>query len=312
MQIIHNIPDLVPEPCIATIGFFDGVHRGHRYLIEQVKEEAAVRGIRSALITFSVHPRKVMNAEFCPELLTTQDEKLALLAETGVDYCIVLDFTPEISQLTAREFMTDLLKARCQVQGLVIGYDHRFGHNRSEGFEDYCRYGEAIGMKVIHAQACLYEGIHVSSSAIRTYLHKGDVGMADLCLGYDYFLDGTVVGGYQVGRKIGFPTANLKVEDPDKLIPADGVYAVHVSFDGVTYDGMLNIGHRPTMNNGTHRSIEVNILRFHSDIYEKTIRLSFVKYLRPEIKFDSIDALVEQMRKDQEEVEILFDINKKS
>ena len=149
MQIIRDTSAITPEPCVATIGFFDGVHAGHRYLIQQVKEIAAAKGLRSALVTFPVHPRKVMNVEYHPELLTTPEEKISLLADIGVDYCLMLDFTPEISRLTAREFMTQLLKERYQVKYLVIGYDHRFGHNRSEGFEDYVRYGKEIGIEVI-------------------------------------------------------------------------------------------------------------------------------------------------------------------
>ena len=264
MQIIRNIPGVLPEPCVATIGFFDGVHMGHRFLIEQVRELAAARGLRSALITFPIHPRKVMNADYRPELLTTSEEKLALLEEMGVDYCFMLDFTREVSHLTAHEFMSDILRDRYRVQTLVIGYDHRFGHNRSEGFEDYCRYGSEMGIEVSRARACVCDDLHISSSVIRKMLHQGEVDRAARCLGYDYFLDGTVVSGYQVGRKIGFPTANLSVDDPDKLVPADGVYAVHVTFDGHTYNGMLNIGTRPTIGNGPERSIEVNILHFHS------------------------------------------------
>ncbi len=145
MQIINDTSAMIPEPCVATIGFFDGVHTGHRYLIQQVKEIAAAKGLRSALVTFPVHPRKVMNATYHPELLTTPEEKINLLAGTGVDYCLMLDFTPDISRLTAKEFMTQVLKERYQVRYLVIGYDHRFGHNRSEGFEDYVRYGQSIG-----------------------------------------------------------------------------------------------------------------------------------------------------------------------
>lgn len=305
MQLITNIPATPPEPCVATIGFFDGVHRGHRFLIEQVKEVAAVRGLHSALITFPVHPRKVMNADYRPELLTAPMEKTELLAETGVDYCMMLDFTPDISRLTACEFMTHIVRDRYQVRCLVIGYDHRFGHNRSEGFEDYCRYGQEIGMDVVLAQACTYKDLHISSSAIRNFLHRGEVDQATICLGYNYFLDGIVVSGYQVGRKIGFPTANLSVDDPDKLVPADGVYAVYVFIDAKCYKGMLCIGHRPTLDNGA-KSIEVNILHFHSDIYGKDIRLSFVEYLRPELKFDSIDELVIQMHKDEEMVEALL------
>lgn len=313
MQIIEDSSAIIPQPCVATIGFFDGVHSGHRYLIQQVKEIATAKGLRSALVTFPIHPRKVMNTDYRPELLTTPEEKINLLSETGVDYCLMLHFTPDISCLTAREFMTQILKERYQVKCLVIGYDHRFGHNRSEGFEDYVRYGKAIGIEVIRARACTNNieigtanHIPVSSSLIRTLLHEGEVDSAARCLGYEYFLDGIVVGGYQVGRKIGFPTANLSVDNPDKLVPADGVYAVWVTFDGKTYMGMLNIGVRPTINNGSNRTIEVNILHFHSDIYDKFIRLTFVKRTRPELKFDSIDELIAQLHKDAEEVEALL------
>lgn len=313
MQIIPDNSAIIPEPCVATIGFFDGVHAGHRYLIQQVKEIAATKGLRSALVTFPIHPRKVMNADYRPELLTTPEEKISLLAETGVDYCLMLDFTPEIAHLTALEFMTQILKERYQVSCLVIGYDHRFGHNRSESFEDYVRYGEAIGIEVIRAQAYsknieigTEQNIPVSSSLIRKLLHQGEVDIAARCMGYEYFLDGTVVGGYQVGRKIGFPTANLNVDNPDKLIPADGVYAVWVTLDGNTYMGMLNIGKRPTIDNGPDRTIEVNILHFHSDIYDKSIRLTFVKRTRPELKFNSVDKLIAQLHKDAEEVEALL------
>ena len=313
MQIIRDISAIKPEPCVATIGFFDGVHAGHRYLIQQVKEIAAAKGLRSALVTFPVHPRKVMNATYRPELLTTPKEKISLLADIGVDYCLMLDFTPDISQLTAREFMNRLLKERYQVKCLVIGYDHRFGHNRSEGFEDYVCYGKEIGIEVIRAQAYTSDieigttrNIPVSSSLIRKLLHEGEVEIAARCLKYEYFLDGTVVGGYQVGRKIGFPTANLSVDDLDKLIPADGVYAVWVTFDGKTYMGMLNIGVRPTIDNGPNRTIEVNILHFHSNIYDKFIRLTFVKRTRPELKFSSIDELIVQLHKDAEETEAIL------
>lgn len=313
MQIIPDNSAIIPKPCVATIGFFDGVHAGHRYLIQQVKEIAAAKGIRSALVTFPIHPRKVMNADYRPELLTTPEEKISLLAETGVDYCLMLDFTPEIAHLTALEFMTQILKERYQVSCLVIGYDHRFGHNRRESFEDYVRYGEAIGIEVIRAQVYSNniktetgQNTPVSSSLIRKLLHQGDVDIAARCMGYEYFLDGTVVGGYQVGRKIGFPTANLNVDNPDKLIPADGVYAVWVTLDGNTYMGMLNIGKRPTIDNGPDRTIEVNILHFHSDIYDKFIRLTFVKKIRPELKFNSVDELIAQLHKDAEEVETLL------
>lgn len=313
MQIVRDTQAMIPEPCAATIGFFDGVHAGHRYLIEQVKEIAAAKGLRSALVTFPVHPRKVMNAAYRPELLTTAEDKVSLLATLGVDYCLMLDFTPQVSRLTAREFMERILKERYQVKCLIIGYDHRFGHNRSEGFEDYVRYGQEIGIEVIRARAYTEEiaigtdhHVPVSSSLIRKLLHEGEVDIAARCLKYAYFLDGTVVGGYQVGRKIGFPTANLRVNNPDKLIPADGVYAVCVTYDGKTYGGMLNIGVRPTLDNGTNRTIEVNIFHFDSDIYNKSIRITFVKRTRPELKFSGIDELIAQLHTDAGETEAIL------
>ena len=301
MQLLYGTSDEELKPSVATIGFFDGVHLGHRFLIEQVREAATVRGLASSVITFAIHPRKVIQPGFHPELLTTCDEKTALLADTGIDYCFMLDFTLDLAQLSAKQFM-EILKKYYRIQALVIGYDHRFGHNRSEGFEDYVRYGQEQGIEVILAQAFSNKDITVSSSAIRRLLLEGDVSEAANCLGYHFFLDGTVVEGYHVGHKIGYPTANLRVDDPEKLIPADGVYAVYVFLGERKYKGMLSIGYRPTLNNGTDRSIEVHIFHFNEDIYNQPMRISFVRRTRSELKFDSIDELIEQLRKDAVEV----------
>lgn len=301
MQLLYGTSDEELKPSVATIGFFDGVHLGHRFLIEQVREAATVRGLASSVITFAIHPRKVIQPGFHPELLTTCDEKTALLADTGIDYCFMLDFTLDLAQLSAKQFM-EILKKYHRIQALVIGYDHRFGHNRSEGFEDYVRYGQEQGIEVILAQAFSNKDITVSSSAIRRLLLEGDVSEAANCLGYHFFLDGTVVEGYHVGHKIGYPTANLRVNDPEKLIPADGVYAVYVFLGERKYKGMLSIGYRPTLNNGTDRSIEVHIFHFNEDIYNQPMRISFVRRTRSELKFDSIDELIEQLRKDAVEV----------
>ncbi len=297
MKIGDRFSDDCPK--IAAIGFFDGVHRGHRFLIGQLCATAAERGCASAVVTFPVHPRKVMQPEFCPQLLTTRREKEELLSATGVGYCLMLDFTPELACCPAYDFMA-LLKERHRIQGLVIGYDHRFGHNRSEGFDDYVCYGTQLGIEVLPAPAYRCEdGSEVSSSRIRRLLCSGNVSGAAQGLGYDYFLQGTVVGGYRVGRTLGFPTANLRVDEADKLIPADGVYAVRVTVDGRQYGGMLDIGCRPTLDNGPDRSIEVHIFDFRADIYNHPLRLSFVQRIREELKFASVDELVSRLRKDE-------------
>lgn len=288
-------------PCVATIGFFDGVHRGHRFLIEQVREAAAVRGWESAVVTFRQHPRRVMRADFSPRLLTTCDEKLELLEATGLDRCLLPDFTPELSRLPARDFMS-LLRTGYNVRALVIGYDHRFGHNRAEGFEDYVRHGQELGMEVLLARAYyINDKEEVSSSSIRRLLDAGDVGTAARLLGYRYFLQGTVTEGHHVGRTIGFPTANLHVNDPDKLVPADGVYAIRATADGTDYGGMLSIGLRPTLNNGTDRTIEAHLFGFRGDLYSRPLRLSFLSRIREERKFESVEALAGQLRKDERE-----------
>ena len=288
-------------PCVATIGCFDGVHRGHRFLIEQVRREAQARGLHSALITFPVHPRQVMQSSYCPQWLTCLPQKKELLQQEDADYCILLPFTRELSLLSARKFM-ELLRIRFNVQALVIGYDHRFGHNRSEGFEDYCRYGKKLGMEVVHAQALVEDGVSISSSLIRNLLKEGDAMRANRYLGYRYYLDGQVVSGYQVGRKLGFPTANLQPSCTDKLVPKEGVYAVYAYAEGKRYAGMLNIGHRPTVDNGTERSIEVHIIGFEGDLYQHSLRVEFVQYLRPEQKFESIEALIAQLNQDKEAI----------
>ena len=308
-QIVHPA---AATPAVATIGFFDGVHRGHRYLIEQVCEAAAERGLASAVVTFPIHPRRVMQSDFHPQLLTTCDEKVRLLERAGIDACIMMDFTPQLAALSARQFLA-LLKEQYRIEALVIGYDHRFGHNRAEGFAEYAAYGQELGMEVLPARAYYLNrsegqgaGSDVSSSGIRRLLQAGDVKAAAQALGYRYFLQGRVVGGYRVGHRIGFPTANLCVNNPDKLIPADGVYAVWADVDGHRYGGMLCIGTRPTLANGSDRSIEVHLFDFQADIYERPLTLSFVQRTRDEQKFASVDLLVAQLHRDECEIRALL------
>lgn len=300
MNIIGDTYPQALPPTVATIGFFDGVHLGHRYLINQVKIAASQCGWCSSIITFPIHPRQVIQSDYQPQLLSSPEEKIELLSQTGVDNCILLPFTRELSKLTAWEFM-QLLYDKYKVRMLVIGYDHRFGHNRAETFEDYCRYGRELGIHIMQASAYTQEQDKVSSSAIRRALQTGDIRTASKFLGYHYYLEGTVVGGYKVGRKIGFPTANLRVDFPNKLIPSIGVYAVYVYVNGEKHKGMLNIGYRPTINNGTDLSIEVHILDFQGDIYHQKMRIEFIEFLRPEEKFHSVDELILQMQKDKKD-----------
>ena len=298
----------MPE-LVATIGFFDGVHRGHRFLIDRVIEEAQRSGMSSAVITFDRHPREVLQTDYQPDLLSTLDEKLLLLSKTHVDNTVVLHFDASLAALTAHDFMRDVLQRQLKVRKLIIGYDNRFGHNRSEGFDEYVRYGKELGIEVIRADAFLPDDVRVSSSVIRTCLREGRVEDANRLLGYDYTIESRIVSGYQNGRKMGFPTANLDVTRCQQLLPASGVYAVLVRLkDAVGWKrGMMNIGHRPTFN-GTTTSMEVNLFNFSGDLYGQELLVSFISKIRDEHKFDSIEALAEQLQHDKVQINKLFDM----
>ena len=294
---------MVNDQCnkVATIGFFDGVHRGHQHLLRQVLEVAHQRHMASLVVTFFQQPRHVVTHETDRFfLLTTTNEKLHLLQQAGIDHCEVMEFTPELALMTAHDFM-QLLHDKYGVSALVIGYDHRFGHNRSEGFDDYVRYGKQLGIEVL--QATQFPA--VSSTKIRELLLEGDLEAANQILGYRYMLEGKVVSGFHIGHTMGFPTANLQVA-PEKLIPADGVYAVMVELDGEQHQGMLNIGTRPTLANSDERSIEVHIFDFHDNIYDKELRLSLVKRTRGEVKFASKEQLILQLQQDAAEIKTIL------
>jgi len=293
------------KPMVATIGFFDGVHAGHRFLIEQVKAEAKRLSLASAVITFPVHPRKVLHKDYQPALLCSYDEKVERLMSTGIDYCISLDFTSEMSMLTANDFMVGILKNKLNVDTLIIGYDHRFGHNREEGFEDYVRYGKEVGMNVLQSIES-DPSEHVSSSRIRRLLGNGDVEKAARLLTYNYTISGRIVEGFKVGRTIGFPTANIKVWEDFKVIPAFGVYAVYVHIEGQKYNGMLYIGKRPTLHNGDNISLEVNIFDFDEDLYNKSLTVEFLQFVRADQKFANINELKAQINLDKENVKKLL------
>ena len=294
---------------VATIGSFDGVHRGHRCLLNQVRGIADERGLKAVAVTFALSPRKVLGgSDMAP--LNGVEERVKLLREVGMDDVCVLHFTREMAGMTARDFMQQVLRDQLGVAVLVIGYDHRFGCNRADGFDDYVRYGCELGIEVVRGEVCMEGDEAVSSTRIRQCLMEGRVDEAAQQLGYNYKLCGTVVGGYRVGRKIGFPTANIGVEGGEKLLPADGVYAVLVTDnDGSQLAGMLNIGHRPTVNNGAERSIEVHILDFEGDLYGKSLCIEFVERLREERSFASLDELTAQLAADRKKVRCIFTHN---
>ena len=251
-----------------------------------------------------------MQAAYQPQLLTTYDEKCAQLATTGADCCLTLDFTTALAALSARRFMAEILKEKLSVKVLIIGYDHRFGHDRSEGFAEYVEYGRELGMEVVRADAFAMSEVNVSSSMVRACLAEGEVGMAARCLTRPYEITGRVVHGFHVGHELGFPTANIQVEDAQKLIPKNGVYAVWVKEktggEEHVWGGMLNIGLRPTMANGENRTIEVHLLDFAGDLYGCRLTLSFVRRLRDERKFRNKGELVHQLREDEAMVRMIL------
>lgn len=295
----------VAEDCqihrVATIGTFDGVHRGHQYVVEQVVSLARQRGLEAMVVTFSNHPLQVLREGFVPQLLSLKEEKVERLERTEIDRIALLEFTPELARMSAREFMQRVLVEQLGVKVLLIGYDNHFGHDR-KGFEDCVGYGKELGMEVV-ACDCLTAGGDISSTAVRCALQEGDIERANGMLGYEYSLQGKVVAGFQNGRKLGYPTANLLV-DAEKLIPENGVYLVQ-SDRGY---GMLNIGTRPTLHNGRQQSIEVHLFDFEGDLYGQTLCIHLLRHLRKEREFDSLSALEAQLKQDEEECRKLFKI----
>lgn len=305
MIVIRQNEDTIEQGIVATIGFFDGVHVGHRFLIKELQDWGKELNMPSAVITFPEHPRQVLHSDYRPKLLDTFQEKMERLETTGIDYCIALDFTYELSLYSAADFIR-LLAEEYHVKGLLIGYDHRFGHDRSDGFEQYVEYGGLVGMEVRKASPYDEENIRVSSSEIRRLLQEGKVEMANALLTYPYQLRGRIVSGYKVGRTIGFPTANIEVDSPYKLLPKVGVYAVWVELLGKRYKGMLYIGKRPTLQNGDNLTIEVNILGFSGNAYNDEITVSFVYAVREDKTFESVEALREQLERDRQTVDKLL------
>lgn len=296
------VPSEVPAVSqVATIGFFDGVHRGHCSLLSQVVRQAAQRNRQSTVVTFDIHPRQLVNPDFQPLLLTTLDEKLQLLSQQGIDRVAVLHFDEQMASLSARDFMSVVLSRQLNVDTLVLGYDSRFGHGRTAGFADYEAYGRSMGIDVLRATPLLSDdGTPVSSSLVRNLLLSGNIAQANDALGRRYSLTGNVVEGFHEGRRLGFPTANLALADRQRLVPGRGVYAVWAELTGYSepMPAMMNIGTRPTYN-GSSQTLEVHIIGYEGDLYGQDVTVTFAERIRSEQPFDSPSALASQLQLDR-------------
>lgn len=288
------------EKAVVTTGTFDGVHIGHRTILNRLIEVAKKMKGESVLLTFYPHPRMVLQEDAELRLLNTIDEKTQLLEKAGIDHLIIHPFTKEFSRTTSLEFVRDLLVNKIGTKKLVIGYDHHFGRNREGSFEHLKEYGPVYGFEVEEIPAQDIDDVNVSSTKIRKALVAGDVKTANNYLGHNFQLNGIVVHGNKVGRELGYPTANIDLQNKYKLIPAEGIYAVKVRLEDKSYNGMLNIGRRPTINSGNGEiSIEVNIFDFKKEIYGEKIQLELIERIRDEKKFDSKEELIAEMQKDQ-------------
>jgi len=301
VKIHRDLNDFYAQNPVLTVGTFDGVHLGHRKIIARLIDLAKAINGESVIFTFDPHPRKIVApAESNLRLLTTLDEKIELFEQSGIDHLIVYPFTPEFAQLTYEQFVEQILVGQIHTKSLVVGYDHKFGKGRQGDFEFLKECADRHEFQIEKLDVLLVNESNVSSTKIREAIQIGDFDTANAFLGYSFVLHGTVVEGQKLGRQIQFPTANIEASDPDKIIPGYGVYAVQAKVQNKTYRGMLNIGSRPTVNrNADHRSIEVHLFDFDSDIYGEHLELIFFRKLREEQKFESLDALKEQLARDK-------------
>jgi riboflavin kinase/FMN adenylyltransferase len=300
LKVYTDIIDFknVKNPVVTT-GTFDGVHLGHQKIISRLREAAREEDGETVLLTFYPHPRMVLFPDDNDlRLINTQEEKIGLLEQYGIDHLIIIPFTKEFSRLTSVEFVRNILVNSIKTKRLVIGYNHHFGRNREGSFEHLKEYGPLYGFEVEEIPAKDIDSIEVSSTKIRNALQSGDVRTAASYLGHEFSLTGKVVDGKKIGREIGYPTANIFVNDKFKIVPEDGVYAVKVRHDNRLYGGMLNIGNNPTVN-GKHKTIEVNIFDFNRDIYEEDATIYFIERLREEVKFNGLEELKTQLATDK-------------
>ncbi|GAB7255775.1 bifunctional riboflavin kinase/FAD synthetase [Polaribacter sp. OB-PA-B3] len=309
MKVVNDIANFsTTEKTFVTIGTFDGVHFGHQKILEKLVSEAKNAGKKSVLLTFFPHPRMVLQKDATIELINTIDERAKLLEKTGLDYLIIHPFSKKFSRTTALEFVRDILVNTFNISKLIIGYDHHFGKNREGNIEQLTEYSHLYDFTVEEIPAQDIDDVSVSSTKIRRALHAGNLKTANNYLGYNFLLNGKVVNGKKLGGKIGFPTANLDVKETYKLIPKTGVYVVKSTIDSKTIFGMMNIGNRPTVN-GNHQTIEVHFFDFNDNLYDKNLTIELIYFLRDEHKFDSIDHLILQLKKDEETARVYIKNN---
>lgn len=298
MEILTSLDNMKGGPVAVTIGSFDGVHRGHRAMVAEARALADERGLPLMVVTFARHPRLLFSEGCAPFLLTDTDEKLSLLASAGVERCLLLPFDLQMASLSARDFMQQVLKDKMNVAMLAVGYDHHFGSPASgEGIEQYIQYGKELSMEVVQMHRYAPDGDAVSSSKIRGALTAGDMQRAELLLGRTYSFVGSVVQGAALGRRLGFPTANISLAEPLRMLPLDGVYECRIDVRAQSYKGVMNIGCKPTINN-KERTIEVFIIDFNGDIYGEKVRVEVLRRLRGERRFAGLDELRAQIELD--------------
>ena len=299
LKIFHSIKDFsTTKKTILTLGTFDGVHIGHQKILERVIDNTANDKYESLVLTFFPHPRMVLQEQSEIKLLNTIEEKIHLLEMIGIQNLVIHPFDEAFSKLTAEDFVQTVLVNQFDIHKIIIGHDHRFGRNRTANIDDLIGFGKKYGFEVEQISVQEINDLSVSSTKIRKALLAGDMALANAYLGYDYFLTGTVFKGKQLGRTIGFPTANIKIKEDYKLIPLNGVYVVKSIINQKTVFGMMNIGFNPTVS-GEKLSIEIHFLDFDADLYDQKLTISVLKHLRPEQKFDSIDLLTKQLEKDK-------------
>ena len=299
MKIYKSINQfLTKKKTVITIGTFDGVHLGHQSILKKLAE-AKENGIyETLLLTFFPHPRMVLQQDTSIKLLNTIEEKAELLDKFGIDNLIIHPFDAAFSNLSAEEFVKEILVDKLNIHKIIIGHDHRFGKNRTADINDLISFGKKYGFEVEQISAQEIDEIAISSTKIRKALLEGDIQLANQYLGYSYFISGKVIDGKKIGRTIGFPTANIEVKENYKLLPKNGVYIVSSQINNMMYYGMMNIGHNPTLGEN-EQSIEVHFFELNEDIYNKNLEISFLEHIRDEKKFNSITELQSQLEKDK-------------